>query len=98
MLKKVATKKYKITPLVWFVRDEASVKFHVENDDYFGTIAAVLSLVKQRIKKDSRPEAATLEKILKNLEKELMYLQKNYQINPKSRDKKRIPKGKLISQ
>lgn len=98
MLKKTATKKYKITPLVWFVRDETSVNFHVENNDYFGTIAAVLSLVKQKIKKDSRPDAAILEKILKNLEKELMYLQKNYQINPKSRDKKIIPKGKLISQ
>lgn len=44
-------KKYKIKPLVWFVRDETSVKFHVENDDYFGTIAAVLSLIKQQIKK-----------------------------------------------
>lgn len=98
MLNKPVIKKYKITPLVWCVRDEASVKFHVENDDYFGTIAAVLSLVKQRIKKDSRPEAATLEKILKNLEKELMYLQKNYQINPKINDKKRIPKGKLTNQ
>lgn len=98
MLKKATTKKYKITPLVWFVRDEASIKFHVENDDYFGTIAAVLSLVKQKIKKDSRPDAATLEKILKNLEKELMYLQKNYQINPKSKDKNKRPKGKLISQ
>lgn len=98
MLKKSANKKYKITPLVWCVRDEASVKFHVENDDYFGTIAAVLSLLKQKIKKDSRPEAATLEKILKNLEEELMYLQKNYQINPKRKEKKRIPKGKLTNQ
>lgn len=98
MIKKITTKKYKITPLVWFVRDEASVKFHVENDDYFGTIAAVLSLIKQKIKKDSRPDAATLEKILKNLEKELMFLQKNYQINAKSKDKNKRPKGKLISQ
>lgn len=98
MLKNPATKKYKITPLVWFVRDKTSVNFHVENDDYFGTIAAVLSLVKQQIKKDSRPETAILKKILKNLEKELMYLQNNYQINPKSKNKRIIPKGKLISQ
>lgn len=98
MLKKVSAKKYKITPLVWYVRDETSAKFHVKNDDYFGTIAAVLSLIKQKIKKDSRPETTTLKKILKNLEKELMYLQKNYQINPKSKERKRIPKGKLINQ
>lgn len=98
MLKKTTTKKYKITPLVWFVRDEASVKFHVENDDYFGTIAAVLSLIKQQIKKDNCPNAATLNKILKNLEKDSMYLQKNYQINPKMRNKNKIPKGKLTNQ
>ncbi len=91
-------KKYKITPLVWCVRDKASVKFHVENDDYFGTIAAVLSLIKQQIKKDDCANAATLNKILKNLEKELMFLQKNYQINPKIKNKNKIPKGKLISQ
>lgn len=91
-------KKYKIKPLVWFVRDETSVKFHVENDDYFGTIAAVLSLIKQQIKKDDCANAATLNKVLKNLEEELMFLQKNYQINPKSKNRKKIPNGRLINQ
>jgi hypothetical protein len=91
-------KKYQITPLVWCVRDEASVKFHVENDDYFGTMAAVLSLLKQQLKKDSSPKTATFNKILKNLENDLLYLQKNYQIKPKSKKKNRTPKGKLISQ
>lgn len=91
-------KKYKIKPLVWFVRDETSVKFHVENDDYFGTIAAVLSLIKQQIKKDDCANAATLNKVLKNLEEELMFLQKNYQINPKSKNKNRTPNGRLINQ
>jgi hypothetical protein len=91
-------KKYQITPVAYFIKDEASVKFHVENNDYFGTIAAVLSLVKQQIKKDKRLKTATLEKILNNLEKDLLLLQKKYQINPKSRNKKKIPKGKLINQ
>lgn len=91
-------KKYKITPLLWCVRDEASVKFHVENDDYFGTIATILNLLKQQIKKSGYPETATLNKILKNLESDLLHLQKNYQIKPKSKKKKRTPKGKLISQ
>ena len=84
-------KKYQIKPIVYFVKDEESVKFHVENNDYFGTIAAVLSLVKQQIKKDSCPNAAILNKILKNLEKDLMILQKNYQISPKSKNKKKTP-------
>lgn len=92
------TKKYQITPLVWLVRDEASVKFHVTNDDYFGTIATILSLIKQQIKKSGAQDAATLNKIFQNLEKDLLYLQKNYQINPRSKKKKITPKGKLISQ
>jgi len=92
------TKKYQITPLVWLVRDEASVKFHVTNNDYFGTIATILSLIKQQIKKGGAPDTATLNKIFKNLEKDLLYLQNNYQIKPKSRKKKITPKGKLINQ
>ncbi len=91
-------KRYQIVPVVWCVRDAASVKFHVKSDDYFGTIAAILSLIKQQIKKDSGQNSATLNKVLKNLTKDLLYLQKNYQINPKSKKKKIIPKGKLRSQ
>ncbi len=91
-------KKYQITPTTWLVNDEASVKFHIKNNDYFGTMACVLNLIKQEIKKDSRPEVTTLEKVLRNIEEELIFLQNNYQINPKSKKKKNIPKGKLISQ
>jgi len=88
----MANKKYKIRPLTWFVKDESSVKFHVENDDYFGTIATILSLIKQEIKKgaNSTPE---IETTLKNLEKDLLYLQNNYQINPKTRNKNNTPNG-----
>jgi hypothetical protein len=91
-------KKYKITPLIWCVKDEASTKFHIKNNDYFGTIATVLSLIKQQIKKDDVKNAAALEKTLKNLETDLLFLQKNYQINPKIRNKNMTPKGKLKSQ
>lgn len=91
-------KKYKINPVAWFVKDEASVKFHVENNDYFGTIAAVLSLIKEEIKKGKQSDLPTFNKVLKNLEEELLFLQKNYQINPKSKKKNKTPKGKLISQ
>ncbi|MEI6529506.1 MAG: hypothetical protein WCN88_03865 [Candidatus Falkowbacteria bacterium] len=91
-------KKYKITPVAWLVKDEASVKFHVENNDYFGTIAAVLSLIKEEIKKGKQSDLPTFNKVLKNLEEELLFLQKNYQINPKSKKKNKTPKGKLISQ
>lgn len=91
-------KKYQINPLVWMVRDEASVKFHVKNNDYFGTIASILSLIKQELKKDGCADAAVFEKIFKNLEDDLLFLQKNYHINPNRKNKKSTPKGKLISQ
>lgn len=100
-------KRYKITSSCWLIRDEASVKFHIESGDYFGTMATVLNLLKQQIKKDGGPSDAILQKTLKNLETDLLFLQKNYQINlkspatqskPKTKNKNIIPKGRLINQ
>ena len=96
-------KKYTITPLCWAVKDETSVKFHVKSDDYFGTIATVLSLLKQQLEKDGVSNAVIL-KTFRNLESDLMFLQKHYRINrrpqisPKTKNKNKIPKGKLKSQ
>lgn len=91
-------KKYTITPLLWFVRDEASVKFHVASDDYFGTIATIISLLEGQIKKDDVSNVARLQKTIKNLKCDLLFLQKNYQIKPKAKNKKITPKGRLKSQ
>lgn len=55
-----------------------SVKFHIKSNDYFGTLAAVLSLVGQSIKDNKFKELNI--KVLKNLEKDLMFLQKEYKI------------------
>jgi len=98
MTQKPVPKKYQITPLLWRVKDESSVKFHVASDDYFGTIATVLSLVRQQIKKSDGQRTAALKKTLDNVERDLLYLQKNYQISPKTKNKTKIPKGKLKSQ
>ena len=91
-------KKYKITPLLWYVKDEASVKFHIKSDDYFGTIATILRLLKDKIKKDGCSNAAVLNKTMADLENDLLFLQKNYQIKPKTKKRNRSPKGKLRSQ
>ena len=97
-------KKYLISPAPCFVKDEASVKFHVKSDDYFGTIATVLNLIEQQIKKDASSNAGALDSVLNNLKKDLMFLQKNYkikerhQISPKAKNKNKIPNGKLKSQ
>lgn len=91
-------KKYQIKPLFLLVQDEAGTKFHVKNDDYFGTIATILSLIKQEIKKGGSVRSAALNKTLNNLEKDLLFLQKNYQINPRIKNKNKTPNGRLISQ
>jgi len=97
-------KKYQLTPIIHLLKDEASVKFHIKSADYFGTIATVLDLLKQRIKKDGRADAAVLNKTLKNLTADLLFLQKNYeikhrpQISPRIRNKNNKPKGRLKSQ
>ena len=52
-----------------------SLEFHIKSDDYFGTLATVLSLIRQT------PEnIGKYIKTLDNLEKDLLYLQKEYKI------------------
>ena len=94
----MTNKKYQVEPLNWLIKDEKGVKFHVKNKDYFGTIATLLSLIKQQIKNDADPKDVVFQKIFSNLEADLMFLQKNYQINPKTKNKNNKPKGKLKSQ
>ena len=91
-------KTYHIKSSARLVRDEASTKFHIANDDYFGTIAAVLSLIEQQLDQRQPADIATFQKTLRNIKQDLVWLQQNYQINPKTKKSRRIPKGKLKSQ
>jgi len=52
--------------------------FHIENDDYFGTLSTILDLLRQ----DSRGNKYISNKniILRNISDDLMYLQDNYKI------------------
>ena len=52
-----------------------SIKFHIKNDDYFGTLATVLSLIRQTLV-NSNEHINTLG----NLVKDSMFLQKEYKI------------------
>ena len=57
---------------------------HIENDDYFGTLATVLNMARQTLEKDMRgPKKNWHIKLLQSLEKDLMYLQENYKIDKK---------------
>lgn len=57
---------------------------HIEQDDYFGTLATVLNMARQTLEKDRRgPKKDWHIKLLESLEEDLMYLQKNYKIAKK---------------
>lgn len=59
-----------------------SLKFHIESNDYFGTLATILDLLRQQVFKElENPE----KKILENKIAELLYLQKNYKIVKKQK-------------
>lgn len=73
---------YQINPPTWLVKDQASVKFHVANDDYFGTMATLLSLLKQEIYKP-HPDLVKIKATFDNMEKDFMWLQENYKISQK---------------
>lgn len=75
-------KKYIIVPRFNLLRDEESVKRHIEENDYFGTVATILSLLKHQLATHSGTLPAQIEKSFSNLEKDLKFLQSNYKISP----------------
>jgi len=59
---------------------------HIEQDDYFGTLATVLNMARQTLEKDMRgPKKSWHIKLLQSLENDLMFLQENYKIVEKSK-------------
>lgn len=58
--------------------NKKSLKFHIESQDYFGTLATILSLIRQTINVEDFSN--TNLKILKKIEVDLNILQKNYKI------------------
>ena len=49
-----------------------SLKFHIKNDDYFGTLATILNCKIQDIQKEL--------KVIERIKNDLMYLQNNFKI------------------
>ena len=57
--------------------NEVHLQFHIEENDYFGTLATVLDLVSQDLRKNGhRSQAETLVR----LRERLMYLHSGYRI------------------
>ena len=57
--------------------NEDKIKFHVEANDYFGTLATVLDLLGQDLRKHGRIRHA---ETLLRMRNDLMYLQGGYRI------------------
>ena len=56
---------------------DASIQFHIENNDYFGTLATVIDLVSQDSQKNGQNRNA---EILQRLRDNLVYLQRSHRI------------------
>lgn len=55
--------------------EQKSLEFHIKSGDYFGTLATILSLIRQT------PECIKNHiKSFDKIEKDLMFLQSNYKI------------------
>jgi hypothetical protein len=95
-------KNYQIKNNNKFLHDAASVRFHVESDDYFGTVATILKLMqynlRDAIKKTPKEERVLIEQTFKNLGEDLIILQNNYQIKAKTKKNQKELKGRLNSQ
>ncbi|PKM87721.1 hypothetical protein CVU83_02650 [Candidatus Falkowbacteria bacterium HGW-Falkowbacteria-2] len=93
---------YRIQTGKRFIRDAESVKFHVDNNDYFGTAATLLGLIREtlasEIKKAPDKNWAPVEIAFKNLEQDLLILQGSYHIKANKRKVQAEPRGKLKSQ
>ena len=54
-----------------------NLEFHIKSDDYFGTLATVIDLVRQNLNPFKQKQE---KKTLEDKVKELICLQKNYRI------------------
>ena len=71
------TKKYHQNQKSLFVNDEQSVNFHVKSDDYFGTLATIISLWEQ--------EGIISQTNYQEVYEDLLTLQKKYCIKKRTK-------------
>ena len=59
------------------------LEFHVESQDYFGTLATVLKLHLEHLQRNDCTAVVVLESAVEGIINDLMYLQENYKIEKK---------------
>ena len=64
--------------------DRKNLENHIRGNDYFGTKATVLDLMRQEIKKNGY--RSMHDAVLQNMRDELLYLQDHYMIVNKNRN------------
>lgn len=83
---------YEIKSPYWFVRDKQNdeqenleeLHFHVQVGDYFSTLATILGFVEEMILEQDAKKVMTYElKVLRQVKKDLLYLNANFDIKPK---------------
>ena len=59
-----------------------NLKFHIEHDDYFGTLATILDIVAQKLHGDKilMPPVDEAVGVLEEMKDDLLFLQENYKI------------------
>jgi len=62
--------------------EKASLQFHIEKNDFFGTLATILDLVSQDLRKKGHPSNA---ETLLRLRDDLVYLQRSHRIEKVTR-------------
>ncbi len=58
-----------------------NLKFHIKSEDYLGTLATILDLFRQDVLE--KKFIFDKDELLKEMIKDLIYLQKNYKLNKK---------------
>lgn len=69
---------YSIKPIFSILKDEKSAKYHLKQNDYFGTIATILNLIEDSLKKGENQDL--IIKSLNDLQQDLNFIQKNFKI------------------
>lgn|SRR3989344_5936550 len=69
--------------------DHASLLFHIKQNDYFSTLATILRFYEESINdKNISPQMRDLQlKTIKDVMSDLLYLNKNYVITPRDKEK-----------
>lgn len=87
MLKLTQERIYERVAQAWFIREvdqpSSSLNFHIQSQDYFGTAATLIGFMEERVTKYIQQAEQDRQKLLV-LQQELMRLQANYQIVPRS--------------